>query len=169
MDVGWTAPMIWIGLGALVCVSSLYAGVNRTAYRTGIGAVSALWVLGGAAVNVSFLARGDDYSGFANLASTAFVRETWESLVVPHHLIFIGLLVAFEALAGALVLVEGQVRQTALLALIAFNVLLLSFGWVYLIWSVPLVLALTALWRTGRAKAPGDRPFEPANPGAVLR
>jgi hypothetical protein len=150
MDVGWAAPALWVSLGALVVIAGFRAGRHRAAYRLGIFAVSALWVVGGAAVNASFLARGDDYSGFADGASTSFVRDTWESLVVPHHLLFIGLLIAFEALAGVLVLVEGPIRQAALLALIAFNVLLLSFGWGYLVWSVPLSVALSLLWRAGR-------------------
>lgn len=113
-------------------------------------AVSALWVLAGAAVNALFLARGDDYSGFADGASTSFVRDTWESVVVPHHVLFIGLLIAFEAAVGALVLVEGRVRQTALVPLIGFNVALVSFGWGFLLWSVPMVVALSLLWRADR-------------------
>jgi hypothetical protein len=152
MDVGWALPVLWVGLGGVVVVSSVRARRTRRAYLVGVAAVSALWLVGGAAANGYLLARGDDYSGFADGASTAFVRETWESLVVPHHTIFIGLLIAFEAVAGALVLVEGQIRQTALLVLIAFNVALVSFGWGYLVWSVPLVLALTQLWRLGRSR-----------------
>lgn len=56
------------------------------------------------------------------------MRETWESLVVPNHELFIGLLIAFEATAGALV----------------------SFGWAYLVWSIPLVVALSLLRRAER-------------------
>jgi hypothetical protein len=98
-------------------------------------------------VNGYFLARGGDYSGFADGASTDFVRDTWESLVLPHHVLFIGLLIAFEAIAGVLVLFEGVVRQTALLLLMAFNVALVPFGWGFLIWSAPMVVALGLLWR----------------------
>jgi hypothetical protein len=150
MDIGWALPVMWVTLGVVVVASSLRAPRSRGAYRLGVAAVSALWVVGGAAANTWLLARGGDYSGFADGASTSFVRDTWESLVVPHHTLFIGLLVAYEAIAGALVLVAGRVRQTALLTLIAFNLLLLSFGWAYLVWSVPLVLALALMWREGR-------------------
>jgi hypothetical protein len=150
MRIGWVLPLVWAGLGAVIIVCSLRAARSRRAYLTGVSAVSVLWVVAGAAVNALSLARGDDYSGFANGASTSFVRDTWESVVVPHHGLFIGLLIAFEAAAGALMLVEGRVRQTALVALIAFTVALVSFGWGFLVWSVPMVVALSLLWRAGR-------------------
>ena len=156
MDVGWALPVLWVGLGMVIVVSSVRAGRSRRAYLVGVSAVSALWVVAGAAVNGYFLARGDNYSGFADGASIAFVRETWESLVVPHHTVFIGLLIAFEAVAGALVLLAGRARQTALLLLIGFNVALVSFGWGFMVWSVPMVLALGLLWRAGRTRRRAD-------------
>jgi hypothetical protein len=69
---------------------------------------------------------------------------------VPNHELFIGLLIVFEAAAGALVLVEGRVRQVALALLIGFNIALVSFGWGYLLWSVPMVAALSLLRRADR-------------------
>jgi uncharacterized protein YacL len=163
MTVGWALPVLWVGLGIVIVASSLRAARSRRAYVTGVTAVSALWVVAGAAVNAYLLARGDDYSGFADGASTSFVRDTWESVVVPHHGLFIGLLIAFEALAGVLVLIEGPVRQAALLVLIAFNVALVSFGWGFLAWSAPLALALGLLWRAGRdARRPEHRAGTPA-------
>ena len=149
MNVGWALPVVWVGLGIVIVAGSLRARRSRRAYATGVTAVSVLWVVAGAGANAYFLARGADYSGFADGASTSFVRETWESLVVPHHGLFIGLLIAFEATAGLLVLVEGPVRQAALLLLIGFNVALVSFGWGFLVWSVPMALALSLLWRAG--------------------
>ncbi|WP_432477954.1 hypothetical protein [Nocardioides sp. GXQ0305] len=150
MEVGWVLPVAWVGLGAVIVVSSIRAGSSPRAYRVGVLSVSALWVLAGAAVNGYFLARGDDYSGFADGASTSYVQDTWESLVVPHHTTFIGLLIAFEAVVGLLVLVEGPVRQVALVLLIGFTVALVPFGWGYLVWSVPMTLALVLLFRAGR-------------------
>jgi hypothetical protein len=150
MNIGWVLPVVWVGLGAVIVVCSFRAARSRRAHVVGVAAVSALWVLAGAAVNAYFLTRGDDYSGFADGASTSFVRDTWESLVVPHHSLFIGLLIAFEAAAGALVLVEGGVREVALGLLIGFNVALVSFGWGFLMWSAPMVGALSLLWRADR-------------------
>ena len=80
-------------------------------FYAGLAAVAALWVVAGAGANLWFLARGDDFSGFADQAPTSVVQDTWESLVVPHHAVFIGLLIAFEASAGAAVLVaEGEAK-----------------------------------------------------------
>ena len=152
MNVGWALPVVWFGLGAVIVACSMRAARSQRAYTTAVVAVSALWVLAGALVNGYFLARGDDYQGFADGASTAFVRDTWDSVVVPHHVWLIGLLIAFEAVAGVLVLVEGRVRQTALLLLIAFNVALVAFGWAFLVWSVPLVVALSLLWRADHSR-----------------
>lgn len=77
---------------------------------------------------------------------------------MPHHGLFIGLLIAFEATAGVLVLVEGAPRQLALVLLIGFTVALVSFGWGFLVWSIPMVSALSLLWRAGRAAhAPADQ------------
>ena len=114
MNVGWVLPVVWVSLGVVIVVFGLRASRSRRAYQIAMGAVSLLWVAAGAAANAYFLVRGDDYSGFADGASTSFVRDTWETLVVPHHGLFIGLLIAFEATVGALVLVEGRVRQVAL-------------------------------------------------------
>jgi hypothetical protein len=150
MTIGWALPVVWVGLGIVIVAGSLRAARSRRAYLTGVTAVSVLWVVAGAGANAYLLARGADYSGFADGASTSFVRETWESLVVPHHGLFIGLLIAFEAAAGVLVLIEGPPRQVALLVLVAFNVALVSFGWGFLAWSAPMVVALYLLWRAGR-------------------
>lgn len=150
MTTGWALPVVWASLGIVIVTCGLRATRSRRAYALGVAAVSALWVVAGAAANAYFLARGDDYSGFADGASTSFVRDRWESVVVPHHGLFIGLLIAFEAVAGLLVLIEGWVRQTALLLLIGFNLALLSFGWGFLVWSAPMGFALWLLWRAGR-------------------
>jgi hypothetical protein len=150
MSVGWVLPVVWVGLGIVIVACGLRAARSRRAYLVGVAAVSALWVVAGAGANAYFLARGDDYSGFADGASTSFVRDSWQSVVAPHQGLFIGLLIAFEAAAGVLVLVEGRVRQMALLLLVAFNVALVSFGWGFLVWSVPMLVALSLLWRAGR-------------------
>jgi uncharacterized membrane protein YphA (DoxX/SURF4 family) len=147
MDVGWVLPVCWFGLGLTVVGCSVRAARSRRVFHVGLGAVATLWVVAGAGANLWFLVRGDDFSGFADQASTSFVQDRWESLVVPHHAVFIGLLIAFEATAGAAVLVAGRVRQVGLVLLMCFNVALLSFGWGYLLWSVPLVAALESLRR----------------------
>jgi hypothetical protein len=163
MNIGWVLPVVWVGLGVVIVACSLRAARSRRAYLGGVAAVSALWVVAGAGANAYFLFGSADYSGFADGASTAFVRDTWESVVAPHQGLFIGLLIAFEAAAGALVLVEGRVRQMAVLLLIGFNVALVSFGWGFLVWSVPMVVALSLLWRADQTwRRSGHRADVPA-------
>jgi hypothetical protein len=144
---------VWAGLAVVILVSGLRAGRSPQALRTGCLAVSALWLLAGAGVNAGMLVAGRSYSGFADGAALAFVHETWESLVVAHQAVFIGLLIAFEAVAGVLVLFPGRPRQAALLAVIAFTVALVSFGWGFLLWSVPVTAALVLLLRAERRRA----------------
>ena len=114
MDVGWVLPVCWLSLGVIVVGCSVGAARSRRAAGLGIAGVAALWVLAGAGANLLFLIRGEDFSGFADQASTSFVRDTWESLVVPHHAVFIGLLIVFEAGAGAAVLVATHDLAQAL-------------------------------------------------------
>lgn len=156
---GWLLPATWGLLGLTVVACSLQASRSRRALATGIGAVSVLWVAAGAGANVAMLLDGTTYTGFADGSPIPFVRDTWESLVVPHHHAFIGLLVAGEALAGVLVLVPGRPREAALLALVGFNATLVVFGWGFAIWSVPLVTALALLLRAERLERRGpDHP-----------
>jgi hypothetical protein len=149
---------IWLVLGIVIIVCALRAGRSERALRIGCFAASALWVLGGGLVHAAYLLAGSSYSGFADAAYISFVRETWESLVVPNQTIFIGLLAAFEATMGLLVLIRGWVRQAALLALIAFNVLLISFGWAYYLWALPIAGALALLLRAERRRTAAGGP-----------
>lgn len=160
MDLGggWVLPVVWSALGLTIVVCSLRAARSDRAFAVGIGAVSVLWVLAGAAVNTAMLADGSTYTGFADGSAIPFVRDTWESLVVPHHHLFIGILIAAEATAGLTVLVAGRVRQVALLALIAFNATLVVFGWGFAIWAVPLVVSLALLYRAELLRSRLRRP-----------
>lgn len=146
---GWALPATWGALGVTVVVASVYARHNRRAYTIGIWAVSTLWVAAGAGVNLAMLADGSTYTGFASGSPIPFVRDTWESLVVPHHHFFIGLLVAFETVAGLAVMWQGRPRSLSLQALVLFNLTLVAFGWGFLAWAAPLVLALVLLLRAG--------------------
>jgi hypothetical protein len=157
---------VWVLLGATIVRYGVRARQREQALTRGCFAVFALWVLAGALVNAAILVFGGSYSGFADGAYVGFVRDTWESLVVPHQVLFIGLLVAFEALAGSLVLVPGRGRQSALVALIAFNVALLSFGWGFYLWSVPVATGLVLLLRAERRR-PSRLPAPASDPVRV--
>lgn len=158
---------IWVGLGVTIAVCAIRAARSSTALRRGCQAVCVLWVAAGAAVNAALVLAGRSYSGFADAAWLDQVRDSWESLVVPHQRLFIGALVAFETIAGLLVLVPGRPRQLALATLIAFNVTLVFFGWGFLLWSAPITAALVALLRAERRRERGEADRPGALAGAV--
>lgn len=149
----------WLLLGLTVVVAALRARHHPRARLLGRGATALLYIPAGAVVNSAFLLAGTDYSGFAAGSPSPFVRETWESLVVPHHDVFIGLLVAFELAVGVLVLVGGRATQVALLAAIGFHVALMSFGVGFWLWSVPMVAGFTLLLRAERRAQREARTF----------
>lgn len=149
---GWALPAAWGVLGLTIVASGALAGKHRRALPIGLGAVSLLWVVFGAGANAAMLADGTSYTGFADGSPVAFVTDRWQSLVVPHHHLFIGLLIAGEALFGVLVLVPGRARDLALAALVAFNLTLIVFGWGFAIWGVPVATGLLLLRRADRAR-----------------
>jgi hypothetical protein len=147
MDVagGLFTAVVWLVLGATITVAGLRAPHHERLRRVAVVAVAVMWVVGGALVNLLTLVQRGDYAGFADGSPSAFVTDTWESLVVPHAPVVIGLLVAFEAVVGLLVLVPGATRQAALALLVAFDLLLVTFGWGFLLWTVPVTAGLLGL------------------------
>jgi hypothetical protein len=112
--------------------------------------VAALFLGAGALVNTILLATGEDYAEFADGAYLAFVRDTWRDVVVPNHHLFISLLIAFEAAVGLLALAGGKRTQFGYIAAIAFHGALLSFGWGFYLWSIPMIAAFGLLLRAER-------------------
>lgn len=137
----------WAVLGVLIVGGALLAHRSHTAYRAAIGALALLYLPAGAAVHAWNLATDVSYSGFADGSWSSFVTDTWESLVVPNDGFFIGLLIAFEATVGVLVLIPGRPRRIALVLIAAFHVALVPFAWVFLIWVVPMLTAVVLLLR----------------------
>ena len=140
-------PIVWSVLGVVIVVSGVKAGRSDRALRVGRLAVGVLYVGAGALVNAAYLIQGEDYADFAEGSYITFVRDTWSSLVVPNHDLFIGALVAFEAAVGVLVVRGGRSTVVALTAAIGFHVALLSFGWWFYLWSLPVGAALVSLLR----------------------
>jgi hypothetical protein len=85
-------------------------------------------LLGGAAFNAVNLALRGDYAGFADQAHFGLVTTAWRAVVAPNQLLFIGLLVAFEAVVGVLILSGGRRTQLGLLGAIGFHAALWLFG-----------------------------------------
>ena len=158
----------WAVLGLTTLVASLRAHRSRNARLVGRWAVALLFVVAGAGVNAWYLATGTDYAGFADASAIPFVRETWRAVVAPNQELWIGLLVAFEATAGVLVASGGRRTQLGLVAIIGFHLALLSFGWFFVFWSLPMLLALGLLLRAEREavriaeELPGPAGAEPA-------
>jgi hypothetical protein len=144
----------WLLLGSLTIGGALRAGRSRRAYRLALGALAALFLGAGAAVNTAYLLLDQSYSHFAQGSSFAFVQSTWESMVVPREAFFISLLIAFEATMGVLVLVGGRGRRAAFVLIAAFHVALLSFSFWYLLWSVPVISAMWLLLKADRHWSP---------------
>jgi hypothetical protein len=140
----------WLVLGGITFVAALRAARSRRALQVGRVALGLLYVGAGALVNAVFLATGTDYGTFADAAHVAFVRDTWRFLVAPHQGPFIGLLVAFEATVGVLVLAGGRWTRVGLVGMIGMHLGLLLFGWVLTIWAAIMLVALVLLLRAER-------------------
>ena len=146
-------PILWVGCAVVIVRAAMRSSRHPDALATGRRAVAVLYIGAGAAVNALFLLRGDDYETFADGSAIGFVRDTWRSVVVPDHDLFIGALIAFELTVGVLALAGGRRTQLAYAAAIAFHVALLSFGWGFALWSVPMVASLVTLFRQERVLA----------------
>lgn len=147
--------IMWLVLGGTAFVAALRAHHSRRAMLVARVALGVLFIAFGAAVNAVYLAIGNDYyADFAEPSPFAFVRDTWESLVLPHQWFFIGLLIVGEAVAGVLVLSGGRWTRAGLVGLIAFHVGQLAFGGVLWVWAPLMLVALGLLLRAERNPPP---------------
>ncbi len=140
----------WLLLGGTALVAALRASRSLRALHVARAALGVLYIIFGALVHVVYLATGQDYSTFATAAHLGFVRDTWQSLVVPNHLLFISLLIVFEATVGILILAGGRATQLGLCAALAMHVALLLFGWIITIWSIVMLATLAVLLHAER-------------------
>lgn len=165
--------VLWSVLGVTTIVASLRAHRSRQARLVGRWALGALFVLAGALVNAWYLLTGVDYGGFADASYIPFVRDTWQSVVAPNQALFIWLLVGFEAIVGTLVVTGGRRTRFAIIAIMGFHVALLSFGWFFWAWSLPMLAALVLLLRAERAavrdELEGARSLRPRTHVPALR
>ena len=146
-------PIVWTACGVVTAVASAFAGRSRRARYVGRAAVGVLFVLGGALVHVLNLATGVDYAGFADPAHFAWVTDAWRAVVAPNEVLFIGLLVVFEATVGVLAVCGGRKTQVGYAGVIAFYCLLWLFGWFETVWCLVMILPMLLLLRAERAAA----------------
>ena len=148
--------IMWLALGGVAFGAALRAGHSRRAMYVGRWALGVLFIAFGAAVNAIYLAAGTGYyEEFADPSPFPFVRDTWESLVLPNQGFFISLLIIAEAAAGVLVLSGGRWTQAGLIALIGFHVGQLAFGGVMWVWAPLMLVTLVLLLRAERHAGPG--------------
>ena len=139
--------LVWLVSGAATIIAAALAGRSRQVRYLGRAAVGVLFIAGGALLHVINLATGSDYAGFADPAHFAWVTHAWNTVVVPNHVLFIGLLAAFEAIAGVLAISGGRRTQLGYLAVIAFYLALWLFGWIEAVWVLVMLPAMLLLLR----------------------
>lgn len=88
------------------------------------------------------------YLHFADHGLFGFVRTGWADIVMATPAVYGLLLMAGEVTAGALLLTGGRAARVGWVAVIAFHVLLLFFGWWIWAWCLPAIALLT--WLAGR-------------------
>lgn len=81
------------------------------------------------------------------------MTAAWRAVVAPNQYLFIGLLVAFEAIVGVLILSGGRRTQVGLLGAIGFHLALWLFGWGVTIYVLIMLPALVLLFRAERHAA----------------
>jgi hypothetical protein len=145
--------IFWIVCVATAIVASVLAIWSRRARYIGRWAVGVLMLLGGAIFNAANLALGTDYAGFADQAHFGWVTAAWRAVVAPNQVLFIGLLVVFEAVVGVLILSGGRRTQIGFVAAIGFHLALCLFGWTVTFYSLLMLPALVLLLRAERRAA----------------
>jgi hypothetical protein len=158
---GASFEIVFFALAIPAFIADVLAGVSDRARRIGRISTGLLMLLGGAAVNAISLAAGVDYADFADDAKFGWVTDAWRAVVAPHDVLLIGLLVAFEATVGVMILSGGRLAQVGLVGAIAFHVCLaLFFSWFLTVYGLAMLLPLVLLLRAERraAAAPAHLP-----------
>lgn len=144
----------WLVLTVVTLIAAVAAQWRPAALRVGRVALGTYYVAAGALVNLAYLVTGTSYASFADSAHSPLVSDAWRSVVAPHQAFFIGLLIAFEATAGVLVLMGGRAAELGMAGILAMQGCLLLFGWVLTIFATVMLVAvgllLRAQWRSDR-------------------
>jgi hypothetical protein len=161
--------VVWVVCGVVTLVAAVLAGRSGRARLAGRVAVGVLFVFGGALLHVINLATGVDYTDFADPAHFGWVTDAWRAVVGPNQMLFIGLLVVFEATVGVLVLIGGRWTQLGYLGVIGFYLALWLFGWFETVWVLVMLPAMLLLLRAERRAAGSPAPAAAAGPVAAGR
>ena len=148
--VGWqiAGPVLWVGAGVATWVAAIRSTRDRRWLNIGRWATALLFVVAGAGYNLLSLITRADYGGFADLAHFAWVTDAWRAVVAPRQWLFIGLLIAFEAIVGVLAVMGRRATVIAYVAVIGFYTALILFGWFTTVWAVVMLPPMLMLLRT---------------------
>jgi uncharacterized membrane protein YphA (DoxX/SURF4 family) len=147
--------IMWLVLGGTAFVASLRAAHSPRARCIARWALGVLFIVFGAATNAVYLATSREYyQDFAAASPFSFVRDTWESLVLPHQGWFMTLLIVAEAVAGVLILTGGRKTQFGLVLILGFHIGQLAFGGVLWVWAPLMILTLVLLLRAEQQAGP---------------
>jgi uncharacterized membrane protein len=155
MGIGW--QILWVACGVATIIAAVLAGRSRQARYLGRAAVGVLFVIGGALVHVVNLVSGEDYAGFADPAHLAWVSHAWRAVVAPNHMLFIGLLVVFEATVGVLSISGGRRTRLGYVGVIGFYLALWLFGWFETVWCLIMIVPMVLLLRAERGAVSTQR------------
>lgn len=142
---GIVFPLIWTACGIVTVGAAVFAYRSVRARQVGRVATGVLFVLGGALAHVIYLATNSDYTDFADPAHFWWVTDTWRAVVGPNQVLFIGLLILFEATVGILAVSGGRRTQLGYAGIIAFYLALWLFGWIETVWCLVMLPAMVAL------------------------
>lgn len=116
-------------------------------------------------------ADAGSYRHFADTSYLPFVTRMWRDVVMAHPAAWGLLLAGGEIVLGTLLLQRGRAAQAGWLGVIAFHLLLMTFGFGIWLWSVPVLALLIPAAHTDwpaltREAREGRRP-EGAGQGSV--
>lgn len=90
------------------------------------------------------------YAPFAHSAHFAFVRSAWSQIFMAHPSLWGLALAAGETTIGVFLLTGGKWARFSWVAVIAFHLALMLFGWGIWLWSVPALAFLIPAARSDR-------------------
>ncbi|QSR33397.1 hypothetical protein CFI00_0185 [Nocardioides sp. S5] len=98
-------------------------------------------VMGGLNAGI-VLADAESYRTFADESFSSSVTDAWRQVVMTHPLAWILLLAAGEVVLGLLLLRGGPAARAGWVGVLVFHVLLMSFGFGFWLWSIPVLAVL---------------------------
>ena len=98
-----------------------------------------------------------EYRTFADASFWEFVSTTWHDVVMADPYVWFLMLAAGEITLGLLLLHGGRPARWGWVGVIAFHVLLMSFGFGFWLWSLPALAFLVPAARADWASLAGSR------------